>query len=116
MAKLKGNVFYHATTEENAIKILTQTKFINPSQDGLIYMCKTTLDCYAFMMTAGIKRFVFLPIIIPQNQMKNVQETFDHNFSSIKGFENVRSWGYTGKIPISWIAVDEITVTENPTL
>ena len=46
--------FYHATTEENALKIVRDGK-IKMSAEGAVFVCKNPLDACKFLVIRGIE-------------------------------------------------------------
>lgn len=72
--------FYHATTEENIIKILEEG-IIKHSIGGVVFLCKDPIDACKFLAIRGCKKICVLELSLKENE---VQESFDHSEAFFK--------------------------------
>ena len=84
--------FYHATTEENFSKILSDG-IIKKSIDGIVYITKSKEDSLRFIsLRAFGKPIIVLELKLPDES--KVEETFDHSYAFFK----CKSFGYPDNI------------------
>ena len=99
-------ILYHATTKENAMKIIG-SHCIRPGMDGLVYMADSPENAIKFqmpyheVMASGNGKFTItvIPIRIKKADEAKVIETFDHN----KEYFKCKSYGYEGEIPLEML-------------
>ena len=84
--------YYHGTSYENMLSIVSNG--IEPSIDGLVYLCEKPEHCARFCYMHGIKNIVVFKVKIPKKLESRVIETFDHSYK----FFNCKSFGFEGRI------------------
>lgn len=74
--------FYHATTMENAEKILDEG-MIRHSAGGVVFLCRKPMDACKFLLIRGIKEICVIEVNLKKN---SVEESNDHSeaFFSVK--------------------------------
>ena len=85
-------IMYHGTSYNNMLKIMSHG--IEPSCDGLVYLCEKPEDCAKFLYIRGIKDIVVFKVRIPKKLEHNLHETFDHSYEFFK----CKAFGYFGEL------------------
>lgn len=95
---------YHATTKENAIKIIG-SQCIRPGMDGVVYLADSPDNAIKFVKTyiiaMGGKDFIItvFPVTISETDESKVIETHDHSEEYFK----CKAYGYKEIIPFEMI-------------
>lgn len=84
--------FYHATTEENALKIVLDGK-IKKSVEGAVFVCKNPLDACKFLVIRGIEKIIVFEVDLDE---KRIVESTDHS----EDFFQCKAYMYNGEIEI----------------
>lgn len=85
--------FYHATTEENALKIVLDGK-IKKSVEGAVFVCKNPLDACKFLVIRGIEKIIVFEVDLDE---KRIVESTDHS----EAFFQCKAYMYHGEIKIT---------------
>ena len=85
--------YYHATTEETAIKIFTDGA-LRKGWDGCIYLCKEAADACKFLVIRGIKKMVVIEVELDETA---VEESHDH----AEHFFGCKAYIYHGDIEVT---------------
>ena len=67
--------FYHATTEENALKIVFDGK-IKKSAEWAVFVCKHPLDACKFLVIRGIEKIIVFEVDLDE---KRIVESTAHS-------------------------------------
>lgn len=89
-------VYYHATSEDNALKIL-KDGFLKPGIDHIVYLADSFENALKFVFFRDLKKVIVFELEVPDES--KIMETFDHSFN----FFQCKSWGYPEKIGIGCV-------------
>ena len=67
--------FYHATTEENLLKIVDDG-VIKHSMGGVVFLCRNPIDACKFLVIRGYRKICVVEVNLKKNE---VDESFDHS-------------------------------------
>lgn len=85
--------FYHATTMENAEKILNE-RIIRHSVGGEVFLCRKPMDACKFLVIRGIKEVCVFEVSLRKNEVK---ESNDHS----EAFFQCKAYTHDGDIKLS---------------
>lgn len=85
--------FYHATTTENAEKILDEG-MIRHSAGGIVFLCRKPMDACKFLLIRGIKEICVIEVNLRKN---SVEESNDHS----EAFFQCKAYTHNGDIKLS---------------
>ena len=85
--------FYHATTEENALKIVRDGK-IKMSAEGAVFVCKSPIDACKFLFIRGLKKAIVFEVELDEEK---IEESTDHS----EAFFQCKAYMYHGEIKIT---------------